>query len=335
MNNNSFEELLRLRESFEESSNSLQYLAKINLWKSGAKWVKRVDRFLGERKKTFVCAFKALYLYQVKNLASLNFFPCVLVLDGAILLDYFFKNYPGPMGIRTKFLIHREHEYLVPSEWLNHVAFYSIKHTPSIEAAQAARKLAIISHSDENEIQDLSLQNTMTQVNEIFGNQIEPPEIFFSDSCLYTFPWQENFLRMNQFKFEFYRKLQIALSQQIQYSDPGRLNEQFGADWLVVETNHSLIFRSYDLNLHTVLASGAQVLGNFLQEDGSRDAEMALSPFHSLQIWCDPSSNRKQKREKYLDLNACSSNENGRKEHYSPFRYEHARPILEKNLAPT
>jgi hypothetical protein len=75
--------------------------------------------------QSFETPLLPLFLYELSDLSFLNYFPVVLVRDGANSLFNFFQLWPKPEAIKTTLLINRNLFMLIPLEWKENVSFYT------------------------------------------------------------------------------------------------------------------------------------------------------------------------------------------------------------------
>lgn len=67
----------------------------------------------------------SFFLYELNDLSYLNYFPIILIRDGAFSLAKFFLLNPEPKNIKTLLVLHSKLSFLVPEQWLKQVAFYN------------------------------------------------------------------------------------------------------------------------------------------------------------------------------------------------------------------
>lgn len=82
------------------------------------------NEFLSYHGKKYYSNAKPLWLYEVKNLASIGTYSFVQVRDGLLTLLNFFEQFPEPENIITKLLIKSNLSYIIPDAWEKNVYLY-------------------------------------------------------------------------------------------------------------------------------------------------------------------------------------------------------------------
>ncbi|MFA7613373.1 MAG: hypothetical protein WCY48_03985, partial [Candidatus Caldatribacteriota bacterium] len=92
-------------------------------WKTSALNAEEFQNYILQHSQYYFSSLNNIFLFMLKDLASLSYFDKVFVRDGALSLGLFFLQNPSPRQLRTKLIIDFNLAYLVPTEWSENVLF--------------------------------------------------------------------------------------------------------------------------------------------------------------------------------------------------------------------
>lgn len=92
-------------------------------WKTSALNAEEFQNYILQHSQYYFSSLNNIFLFMLKDLASLSYFDKVFVRDGALSLALFFLQNPSPRQLNTKLIIDFELAYLVPAGWKQNVIF--------------------------------------------------------------------------------------------------------------------------------------------------------------------------------------------------------------------
>lgn len=92
-------------------------------WKTSAKNAEEFQNYILSHSQYYFSSLNNIFLFMLKDLASLSYFDKVFVRDGAISLALFFLQNPSPRELKTKLIIDFSLSYLIPNPWKDNVLF--------------------------------------------------------------------------------------------------------------------------------------------------------------------------------------------------------------------
>lgn len=103
---------------------------EIHHWQNKLEWLKldyldnKINDYILPNHYEYYSGLTSFFLYNIKDIESLNYFNSILVRDGSLTLIKFFHQNPHPKHIKTKLVIHKNLYYLIPLAWKNQTLLY-------------------------------------------------------------------------------------------------------------------------------------------------------------------------------------------------------------------
>ena len=271
-----------LAKRIQEGLNSTELLAQfrnLDIWQAESQATEETLRLLGQHSNNYFSPLPSTYLFEMKSLASINYFSPLIVRDGALTLLHFFQQNPRPTSDTAFLIIKDSLKDLIPNSWRQNTATYQLQTTKYFHPVDEIKVLFLLTQLGPKQCSRKYISDTFDKIKSQLGSR---------KLSVFVCSIQPQFSEDLTIRDELAKDQAQLLGEIIQLSgapphfiSPSEIESGHFQDYLFHDLSEFDFYYSDSYFTHALLLRGAHPLAGKLKASDP-SIEIPLSPNHKI-----------------------------------------------------